>query len=72
VPRFSPVAGQTFQVQPPTVKCNGAVPQSFGAALQVVLGDASVRSVSGGISSTTWAAALTPNRGEQLGVDWAE
>jgi prepilin-type N-terminal cleavage/methylation domain-containing protein len=72
-PSFRRLAGRTFQVQPPTNKCDGGVPQGFSAGtIQVLLGDASVRSVSPQISPSTWAAALTPVGGEQLGNDWAE
>jgi prepilin-type N-terminal cleavage/methylation domain-containing protein len=45
--------------------------QSFNvAAAQVALCDASVRNVSTGISTGTWAAACTPNAGDILGSDW--
>jgi prepilin-type N-terminal cleavage/methylation domain-containing protein len=45
--------------------------QGFSSAgIQVGLGDASVRSVSTGISSSTWYAAFTPSGGEVLGSDW--
>jgi hypothetical protein len=70
-PKFSPVAGKTFQVRPPLSDCDASVPQGFSSGgVQVLLGDGSVRTVSGNVSTTTWAAALTPNGGDVLGGDW--
>jgi prepilin-type N-terminal cleavage/methylation domain-containing protein len=70
-PRFSPVAGKTFQVDPGQSRCDGSVPQGFSAGtMMVLLGDGSVRGVSSGMSAATWAAALTPNGGDILGNDW--
>jgi prepilin-type N-terminal cleavage/methylation domain-containing protein len=70
-PRFSRIAGQTFQVQPPIAECNGAVPQGLSAgAMQIVMGDGSVRGVSAGMSAPTWEASLTPVGGDLLGSDW--
>jgi len=40
------------------------------ASITIGLGDGSVRFVSAGISSSTWAAACTPAGGEVLGPDW--
>jgi hypothetical protein len=40
------------------------------AGIQACLADASVRSITGGISGTTWWAACTPAAGDQLGTDW--
>jgi len=51
--------------------CNGGVASSpHTAGIVVGLGDGSVRFVTGGISTTTWWSALTPNGGEVLGNDW--
>jgi type II secretory pathway pseudopilin PulG len=70
-PQFSPVAGKTFQILPSRNQCDGSVPQGLSSgALMVLLGDGSVRSVGPGISTTTWAAALTPTAGDVLGSDW--
>jgi hypothetical protein len=73
-PRFGLVAGQTFQEQPSIgsySQCNPALPQSFGAgAIQVLLGDGSVRGVTTGVSASTWQAAVTPTAGDVLGSDW--
>jgi prepilin-type N-terminal cleavage/methylation domain-containing protein len=70
-PKFSPVAGKTFQIRPPLGQCDGSVPNSFSSGvLLALMGDGSVRSVSGGVSTTTWAAVLTPTGGEVLGNDW--
>jgi hypothetical protein len=39
-------------------------------AMQVGIGDGSVRGVASGISPTTWVNACTPNDGNPLGSDW--
>jgi prepilin-type N-terminal cleavage/methylation domain-containing protein len=70
-PKFSPVAGKTFQARPAQYSCDGALPQGFSSGgIEVLLGDASVRNVAANISATTWNAALTPTGGEVLGNDW--
>jgi prepilin-type N-terminal cleavage/methylation domain-containing protein len=72
-PSFSKVSGKTFQAAPQRYSCDGSLPQSFIAgAIQVMLGDASVRPVSATVSATTWAAALTPQGGDALGNDWQD
>jgi hypothetical protein len=38
--------------------------------MQVTLADASVRTLSRGMSGDTWWAAVTPAGGEVLGSDW--
>jgi len=67
-----------FQVEPlvtgpqsdPNV-CYPSQLQSFTAGgLQVLMMDASVRTVSPGVSLPTWAAAIIPNDGQMLGADW--
>jgi prepilin-type N-terminal cleavage/methylation domain-containing protein len=61
----------TFQIRPSQGQCNPRVPQSFSSGgIMVALADGSVRSVSGGISYSTWTGALTPAGGEVLGSDW--
>jgi prepilin-type N-terminal cleavage/methylation domain-containing protein len=60
-----------FQVAPPPVGCNNAFPSTpHIGGMQCGLGDASVRTVSGSISITTWLNACTPNDGHPLGSDW--
>jgi prepilin-type N-terminal cleavage/methylation domain-containing protein len=60
-----PIFGQNPNAADPLV------PQSLASgAILVGLGDGSVHSVSGGVSPTTWYAALTPNAGDVLGSDW--
>jgi prepilin-type N-terminal cleavage/methylation domain-containing protein len=67
-----------FQIQPISNNtsqgnCNGGVAQtSHTGGMQVCLGDASVRALSGGISYATYYAACTPGGGETLGPDWTE
>jgi hypothetical protein len=38
--------------------------------MQVTLADGSARTLSQGMSGTTWWAAVTPSGGEVLGSDW--
>jgi prepilin-type N-terminal cleavage/methylation domain-containing protein len=60
-----------FQIRPRPGNCDASrasTPHVGG--MQVVLADASVRTLSAGISGTTWWAAVTPAGGEVLGSDW--
>jgi prepilin-type N-terminal cleavage/methylation domain-containing protein len=64
-----------FQIQPisntTNGTCNPRVAQTgHTGGMQVCLGDASVRSVNSGVSSTTFFFACTPKGGETLGSDW--
>jgi prepilin-type N-terminal cleavage/methylation domain-containing protein len=62
-----------FQVQPtPYIgNCDPArAATAHGGGILVGLGDASVRSLSPGMSDTTWWAACTPAGGESLPPDW--
>jgi prepilin-type N-terminal cleavage/methylation domain-containing protein len=59
-----------FQVQPPPTQVLCNTPNSPFAALNVGMGDASVRSVSQGISGATWSAVHTPTAGDNPGSDW--
>jgi prepilin-type N-terminal cleavage/methylation domain-containing protein len=62
---------QQFQVDPTEALCNSCMPQGpHTAAMNVTMGDASVRSVAPAVSFTTWWAAVTPQGGEVLGGDW--
>jgi prepilin-type N-terminal cleavage/methylation domain-containing protein len=59
-----------FQMQPTQAQCNRLIPQtSHTGGIQVMMLDGSVRSVSPNIAPTTWAAALTPQGGESVGLD---
>jgi len=61
----------TFQVRPAPSACiAGALQSHSSGALLVGLGDGSVRSVSSGVSSATFQAALLPDDGVPLGSDW--
>jgi prepilin-type N-terminal cleavage/methylation domain-containing protein len=63
----------TFQVAPALADCINLVPQTAHKGSMVVgLGDASVRTVSGSISVTTWrVASIDPLLvGQVLGSDW--
>jgi prepilin-type N-terminal cleavage/methylation domain-containing protein len=71
-PAIGPMPGNTFEDNPGNFSnCTGELPQSlFSGSIQVCLADGSVRSVSRGVSTTTWYAAMTPAGGETLGADW--
>jgi prepilin-type N-terminal cleavage/methylation domain-containing protein len=59
------------QAAPPAAACDPTLPQALSTgAMQVGLGDGSVRSVTTSVSQTTWLAALLPNDGLPLGSDW--
>jgi hypothetical protein len=63
--------GSLFQVQPMPGNCDPSrASTAHIGGMQVVLGDASVRTLAPSISGTTWWAAVTPAGGEVLGPDW--
>jgi prepilin-type N-terminal cleavage/methylation domain-containing protein len=62
--------GVTFQLAPQWNACNWYVTQTSHTAMQVGMGDGSVRSVSKSVSLTTWTSACVPNDGKPLGPDW--
>src|SRR5262249_54428784 len=61
-----------FQVIPQnSPDCNPMMTQQIHTGVMLVgMGDGSVHGVSGGISGTTWWAAVTPSLGDVLGPDW--
>jgi prepilin-type N-terminal cleavage/methylation domain-containing protein len=60
-----------FQIAPTPANCNGNVTQTaHTGAMQIGLGDGSVRGVSGGVNVQTWINACIPNDGAVLGADW--
>jgi len=62
-----------FQVQPNPWQsaCNPNRPSTaHSGAILVGMSDASVRSVSSGVSAATWWAACTASQGDILGSDW--
>jgi prepilin-type N-terminal cleavage/methylation domain-containing protein len=59
-----------FQVNATAQNCNIFVTQSVHGAMQVGLGDGSVRGCSAGIAKSTWIAACIPDDGAPLGSDW--
>jgi prepilin-type N-terminal cleavage/methylation domain-containing protein len=63
-----------FQTNPIPSICNpGYAQTAHHGGMVVCLGDASVRTVSPGISSgpgSTWQAVLTPSNGDPIGSDW--
>jgi prepilin-type N-terminal cleavage/methylation domain-containing protein len=61
----------TFQVRPSPSAANEALAQAFSSGgIQVALADGSVRTVSPGVSYTTWVAAGMPDGSAVLGPDW--
>jgi prepilin-type N-terminal cleavage/methylation domain-containing protein len=62
-----------FQVTPSVTQCDSSLAQATtSGGLLVALVDGSVRSVSPGISRSTWYAASTPNNGDTIGSDWQD
>jgi len=59
-----------FDVNANVNKCNLFVLNSPHAAMQIGLGDGSVRSVSNNITKATWLAVCIPNSGAIPGSDW--
>lgn len=60
-----------FQVAPAASACNWYVTQSgHTGAMNVGLGDGSVRNVTAQVSVGTWILACTPNDGNPLAQDW--
>jgi prepilin-type N-terminal cleavage/methylation domain-containing protein len=63
----------SFQLKPSPINtnCEYRLPSSpHSGGIMVLMGDASTRLVSSGVSQTTWYYACTPNGGETLGSDW--
>ena len=70
---LTPTTKQAFQNQPNpyTSACIATDPSTpHSSAMMVVLGDASVRSVSPSIAPDTWNKACLPNDGNILPADW--
>jgi prepilin-type N-terminal cleavage/methylation domain-containing protein len=60
-----------FQVQPNAAGgCNPCMPATAHSAMNVCMGDASVRILAGNVDRLTWWALVTPAGGEALGNDW--
>lgn len=65
------VAGLTFQVQPALAQCDPRLAQTpYSGGMPVALLDGSVRTLSPGMSLTTYWGAVTPAGGEVPGTDW--
>jgi hypothetical protein len=62
--------GITFQTAALITNCDATVTQTAHPVMVIGLGDGSVRSVSPGISVTTWVQACMPGDGSVLGSDW--
>jgi prepilin-type N-terminal cleavage/methylation domain-containing protein len=66
-----------FLVQPPNPlanpgPCSHLYASTSHNAMQVALSDGSIRSISPNLTTTTWAALLTPAGGDKLGADWTQ
>jgi prepilin-type N-terminal cleavage/methylation domain-containing protein len=59
-----------FQVFPTFAECNPKVTQSSHTVMQACLGDASVRTFSREVSTSTWYHACMPRDGAPPGSDW--
>jgi prepilin-type N-terminal cleavage/methylation domain-containing protein len=59
-----------FDISANVNKCNLFVLNTAHPAMQIALGDGSVRSVSNNISKATWLAVCNPNSGAIPGSDW--
>ena len=59
-----------FQTSVVSAKCDLYVTQSVHPAMQVCLGDGSVRGVTSGMSVNTWRQACMPADGTVMGSDW--
>jgi prepilin-type N-terminal cleavage/methylation domain-containing protein len=59
-----------YQIQPQLTQVLCNVPNTPFGALNVGMGDASVRGVAPGMSATTWSAVHTYNSGDLPGADW--
>jgi prepilin-type N-terminal cleavage/methylation domain-containing protein len=63
--------GSKFQVRPGEGSCDPTrASTAHGGGIQVGLIDGSVRTLSPGMSPTTWWWAVTPSGGEVMGPDW--
>jgi hypothetical protein len=70
-PMFAYFSQARFQVRPAPDRCDAGLAQSpHPGAINVGIGDGSVRFVAGTISPLTWWAACTPAGNEVLGDDW--
>ena len=59
-----------FQFQPTQAQCNRFLPQtSHSSGIQALMMDGSVRNVTFAVDPLNWAAALTPQGGEVIGLD---
>ena len=61
-----------FQVNATTSNCDIFICQSVHPAMQVALGDGTVRSCAGNMSAAIWTAACNPSDGAALGGAWDE
>jgi prepilin-type N-terminal cleavage/methylation domain-containing protein len=67
----SAIGTRNIQVTPAPAACDYTITQTGHSGGMVVgLGDGSVRTVSSGMSPTTWWRACNPNDGGVLGNDW--
>jgi hypothetical protein len=76
---YGPNAGALFQMAPTPFRSSGSIigacdfsraATAHTGGIQTGLADGSVRTVTQGVSPTTWWFAFTPNGGEVLPSDW--
>jgi hypothetical protein len=71
LPIIRQVAGKSFQDTPQTSSCDGTLAQSLSTgAVQVAMGDGSVRSITSGVTAASWTAAMTPTSNDTVGSDF--
>jgi prepilin-type N-terminal cleavage/methylation domain-containing protein len=67
----SSIPGLTFQAAPKVSACDPRIAQTpYASGMLVALADGSVRTLSAGMSESTYWAAVTPSGREVLGADW--
>jgi prepilin-type N-terminal cleavage/methylation domain-containing protein/prepilin-type processing-associated H-X9-DG protein len=70
-PNLPPTTFQVFQIQPPSGQCNPGNTQSpHDSAMNVLMADASVRSISGSVSIQSYWAAIFPSDLQIPGTDF--
>jgi prepilin-type N-terminal cleavage/methylation domain-containing protein len=68
---YSDQGGTLYQIAPSSNNCVFEVlSTAHTSAMQVGMGDGSVRGVAPGISYLTWIHVILPNDGQALGTDW--
>jgi hypothetical protein len=65
------IPGLIFQVRPRLTDCDPRVAQTgHPGGMSVLMADAAVRTLRGDVAPAVYWALVTPNGGEQFGIDW--